>query len=88
MSESLVARGEPFEMVSVGRADAPPGADETEWYGYVIKQGSNTIRGCRQGTLAAVTAAVEEIVEKLNDRRVNKRGRTHIVLRGRKPAQK
>jgi RNA-binding protein YhbY len=38
--------------------------------------------------LAAVTAAVEEIVEKLNDRRVNKRGRTHIVLRGRKPAQK
>lgn len=88
MSESFLSQGEPFEMVSVRRANAPPGAHEAEWYGYVIKQGSNTIRGCRQGTLAAVTAAVEEIVEKLNDRRVNKRGRTHIVLRGRKPAQK
>lgn len=75
-------------MVSVRRADAPPGTDEAEWYGYVIKQGSNTIRGCRQGTLAAVTTAVEEIVEKLNQRRENKGGRTHIVLRGRKPAQK
>lgn len=88
MSESQPYLGEPFEMISVRRADAPPGADEAEWHGYVIRQGSNMIRGCRQGTLAAVTAAVEEIVEKLNDRRVNKRGRTHIVLRGRKPAQK
>lgn len=75
-------------MVSVRRADTPPGADGAEWHGYVIKQGSNMIRGCRQGTLAAVTEAVEEIIVKLNDRRVNKRGRTHIVLRGRKPAQK
>ncbi len=75
-------------MVSVRRANAPPGADDAEWYAYVIRQGSNTIQGCRKGTLAAVTAAVEDIVQKLNDRRVNKRGRTHIVLRGRKPAQK
>ena len=88
VSEWLSHLGEPFEMVSVKRADTPPGGDGAEWHGYVIKQGSNTIRGCRQGTLAAVTAAVEEIVEKLNDRRQHKRGRTHIVLRGRKPAQK
>ena len=88
MSVSFSSRSEPFEMVSVRRAEAPPGAEEAEWYGYVIRQGTNTIRGCRQGSLAAVTAAVEAIVEKLNDRRLSKPGRTHIVLRGRKPAQK
>ena len=88
MSEPQSFLGEPYELVSVRRAKAPPGTDEPEWHRYVIRQGSNTIRGCRQGTLAAVTEAVEEIVVKLNDRRVNKRGRTHIVLRGRKPAQK
>ena len=88
MTESESPLGKPYEIVSVRPAQAPPGGEGSEWHRYVIQQGSNTIRGCREGSLASVTEAVEEIIVKLNDRRINKRGRTHIVLRGRKPAQK
>ena len=70
------------------RAETPAGAEGSDWHRYVITQGQNTIHGVRRGTLAAVTAAVEEIVGQLNDRRAQKSGRTHIVLRGRKPAQR
>lgn len=89
MSDSVPAMGHPYEMTSVRSAKAPAGAEVgSEWHRYVITQGSNTIQGYRQGTLAAVTAAVEQIVTQLNDRRLHKSGRTHIVLRGRKPASK
>jgi len=88
VTETASPLGKPYEMVSIRPAQAPAGAEGAEWHRYEIRQGSNTISGCRQGDLAAVTAAVEEIIVKLNDRRVNKRGRAHIVLRGRKPAQK
>lgn len=80
------ALGEPYEMVSVRRAEPPTGTEGSEWHGYVITQGKNTIHGCRRGTLAAVTTEVEGIVVRLNERRLHKRGRTHVVLTPKKSA--
>ena len=71
--------GQPYEIVSVQRAEPPPGVEGSDWYRYVITQGDNTINGCRQGNLKAVTIAVEEIVVQLNERRLGKRGRVNLV---------
>jgi hypothetical protein len=71
---------QPYEIVSVRRAEPPPGAVGPYWYRYVIAfDGTNNIRGCRQGGLKAVTRAVEEIVAELNERHLGKRGRVNLV---------
>ena len=80
--------GQPYEIVSVQRAEPPPGVEGSDWYRYVITQVSNTINGCRQGDLEAVTLAVEEIVVQLNERRLGKRGRVNLVPTPKKNSQK
>jgi hypothetical protein len=80
MRDESSALGHPYEIVSVRRAKPPPGAEGSDWHRYVITQGANTIHGCRQGNLTAVTWAVEQIVFQLNERRLGKRGRVHLVL--------
>ncbi len=74
---------QPYQIVSVQRAEPPPGGKGSNWYRYVIAyEGRNTIRGCRQGQLKTVTSAVEEIVAQLNERQLRqsgKRGRVHLV---------
>ncbi len=73
---------QPYEIVSVRRAKRPPGGKGSYWHRYVIAfEGSNTIHGCRQGGLKAVTGAVEEIVVKLNERHLSKTGRVHLALK-------
>ncbi len=76
---------QPYQMVSVRRAEPPPGGKGSHWYRYVIAfEGTNTIHGCRQGGLKAVTRAVEEIVAQLNERylgRFSKPRRVHLVLK-------
>jgi len=67
--------GNPYEIVSIQKADTPPEGGDGDWYDYEIVQGRHTINGCRQGKLKAVTLAVEEIVAQLNERRYGKRGR-------------
>ena len=56
--------------------------DGLDWYSYVISfEGKDSIHGCRQGELDAVTIAVEEIVTLLNERhlgRYRKLGRVHV----------
>ena len=69
-----------FQIVSVRPAKPPTDAQGSDWHCYVIAQGPNTIRGYRQGSLGIVTSAVEEIVTQLNDRRIGKRGRVHLVM--------
>ena len=71
--------GNPYEIVSIQKADAPPEGEDGDWYDYEIVQGSHTINGCRQGKLKAVTTAVEEIVAQLNERRFGKRGRVQAA---------
>lgn len=88
MSGRQVTLEDAYELISVRSARVPAGADGGDWHEYVIRQGDNEIRGYRQGSLVVVTADVEALVERLNDRRNLKPGRTHIVLRGRKPASR
>ena len=57
----------------------PPDGCGGEWFAYRIAQGGNMIRGYKSGTRFSVTTAVEQIVEVLNDRRVVRRGRVHLV---------
>ncbi len=77
--------GQPYGIVSVRRAEPPPGAEGSDWHRYVIAfEGTDTIRGCRQGGLKAVTMAVEEIVAQLNERHLghfSKPRRVHLVLK-------
>ncbi len=79
---------QPYQIVSVRRAEPPPGGEGPYWYRYVIAfEGANTIDGCRQGGLKAVTREVEEIVAQLNERHrvpiraVRIRGRDNLVLK-------
>ena len=65
-----------YEFESIQRAEPPPGAEGSNWYRYVIAfEGTDTIHGCRQGSLKAVTSAVEEIIVQLNERHSKKSGR-------------
>jgi len=76
---------QPYEVVSVRRGKPPPGEKGSYWYRYVIAfQGTNTIHGCRQGGLKAVTRAVEEMVAQLNERQLahsTKPSRVQLVLK-------
>ncbi len=85
MTDESSAMAQPYEIVSVRRAKPPPGAEGSYWYRYVIAfEGANTIDGCRQGGLKAVTRAVEEIVAQLNERHwghLSKPSRVDLVLK-------
>ena len=75
---------QPYRIVSVRRAEPPPGGEGPYWYRYVIAfEGTNTIDGCRQGGLKAVTREVEEIVAQLNERHLG-----HLTKPGRKLSTK
>ena len=74
----------PYEIVSIRRAEPPPRTEGSVWHRYEIAQGTNTINGCRQGDLKTVTEAVEGIVTQLNERRLHRRGRVHLVMTSKK----
>jgi hypothetical protein len=61
----------PFKVDSIARTSAPDGG-EGVWYSYVISQGTNTITGVRAGTQAEVETLLQEMVKRLNERRVGK----------------
>jgi len=69
-----------YEIVSVEPADPPGDMVGNGWHCYVIEQGENTIRGYQRGSMKAVKQSVEEIVERLNERRYGKRGRVHLNM--------
>lgn len=69
-----------YEIVSVEPTDPPGDMVGTGWHCYVIEQGENTIRGYQRGSTTAVKRSVEEIVERLNERRYGKRGRVHLNM--------
>ncbi len=75
-----------YEIVSVRRAEPPPGGTGSNWYRYVIAfEGTNTIHGCQQGGIKDVTKAVEEIVAQLNERHhlghLSKASRVNLILK-------
>jgi Na+-translocating ferredoxin:NAD+ oxidoreductase RnfG subunit len=62
----------PFKVDSISRATAPAGA-EGVWHSYVISQGTNTITGVRVGTHAEVSTLLQDMIERLNERRAGKK---------------
>jgi hypothetical protein len=69
-----------YEIVSIQRAQRPPGGKGSNWHRYVIAyEGTNTIHGCRQGDLKAVTRAVEEMVAQMNERHLTRSTKTSRV---------
>ena len=73
----IVEKGEPFKLKSIRKEQSPAGAEGIDWHCYVITQGDNTIVGHRQGSTSSVTLAIEEIVVRLNLRRLRYQGRVH-----------
>ncbi len=72
--------GQYYEIVSIKPAEPPSGGIGSKWHHYVIAfEGSNTITGCRAGSLNVVTSGVEEMVAQLNERHKHKRGRVDLV---------
>ena len=61
----------PFTLESIARTAAPGGA-EGVWHSYVISQGANRIAGVRAGTYEDGTRLLQEMVERLNERREGK----------------
>ena len=89
MTDESSALAQPYQIVSVRRAKPPSGAEGAYWYRYVIAfEGRNSIRGCRQGSLKAVTGAVEEIVAQLNERHLGNRGRVNLAWSPKKKTHK
>jgi len=87
MTDESSTMAQPYRIVSVRRAEPPPGGKGSNWHRYVIAfEGTNTIHGCRQGSLNAVTRAVEEMVAQMNERhltRSTKTSRVDITLKKR-----
>ena len=80
--------GQYYEIVSIQPAEPPSGGKGSNWYHYVIAfEGSNTITGCRAGSLNAVTSGVLEMVVLLNERHKHKRGRVDPVSTPKKKAR-
>ena len=77
-----------YVIVSVESTVPPEHLAGTGWHCYVITQGGNTIRGYQQGSPETVRLAVEDIVTRLNERRLGKRGRVYLdtTNHGKKPA--
>jgi len=67
-----------YEIVSILRTVSPPGADGSDWHRYEIAYGTNIINGYKQGSLDAVTTAVEVNVAQLNERQRGNCGRVNI----------
>ncbi len=89
MTDESTAPAQPNQIESVQREETPPGTKGSNSYRYVIAfEGTNTVHGCRQGGLKAVTRAVEEIVAQMNQRHSGKRGRVNLVPTPKKKTHK
>ncbi len=89
MTDESLALEQPYQIVSVRRAEPPPGTEGSNWYRYVIAfEGTKTIHGYRQGGVKAVTRSVEEIVAQLNERHLGNRGRVNLVWPPKKKTHK
>jgi hypothetical protein len=64
-------------LTSISKAEPPAGVETANWHRYVITQGPNKIAGFLQGAPSDIEKAALEIVERLNERRRGKTGRSH-----------
>jgi hypothetical protein len=69
--EALAVLELPFRIDLISEVPAPDGSKDV-WHQYVITQGANTITGLRSGARVDVMSKLEEMVARLNERRVGK----------------
>jgi hypothetical protein len=62
----------PFRVELISEVAAPDGSSDA-WQQYVIRQGANTITGLRPGARKDVALQLDEMVERLNLRRMGKK---------------
>ena len=62
----------PFQVDKISEVAAPDGSNDV-WQQYVISQGTNIITGLRPGSRVDVAAQLDEMVARLNERRVGKK---------------
>ena len=79
-----VERNTPFQLVAVESCEPPLNGAPGSWCQYTIAQGHNVMTCVRKGSRPSVTDAAMQIVEALNHRRVDRRGRVHLVLKSAK----
>jgi hypothetical protein len=70
--ETLPVHDLPFRVDLISEVPAPDGSSDI-WQQYVISQGSNTITGLRPGARVEVVSQLEEMVARLNQRRMGKK---------------
>jgi hypothetical protein len=70
--ETLDVVDAPFRVDLISEVPAPDGSSEI-WHQYVISQGANTITGLRPGARVEVVSQLEEMVTRLNLRRMGKK---------------
>jgi hypothetical protein len=64
----------PFRVDLISEVPAPDGSGDP-WHQYVISQGANTITGLRPGARGEVASQVEQMVTRLNERRMGKKSK-------------
>ncbi len=79
-----VEHTDPFQLVAVETCEPPLNGAPGSWCQYTIAQGDNVMTCVRKGSRTAVTSAATEIVEALNHRRADRRGRVHLMLKSNK----
>jgi hypothetical protein len=72
--EALPVIDLPFRVDLISQTPAPDGSSDV-WHRYSISQGTNTITGLRPGTRSDVAFQLEEMVARLNERRMGKKAR-------------
>lgn len=88
VQDAEVGLPDPYVVVSVRSVPAPAGTTGASWHRYEISQGENRIVGYRAGDISDVTAAIDTIVQRLNERRRHRRGRVQVVLQSRSVVSK
>lgn len=71
---------EDYKLISVQASGPPSDMEGPNWHCYIIAQGQNTVVGFRQGSLESVQSSVEEIVVRLNERRIGKVRRVQLDM--------
>jgi hypothetical protein len=83
-TENLVSPSNFYTIQSIEPSDPPSGTEGSDWYQYVIVQGTNKISGYRQGSLESVRQSTEENIELLNERQFGKRARIQQSISAKK----
>lgn len=70
--------GADYRIVLVEPVEAPGELGGNDWYRYIIDQGENRICGYRRGSQHGIRKSIEELVLRLNERRIGPKGRVSL----------